>query len=191
MHQVVPLLLHLPNHVRHGPASGDEGQHVLGVRGDHVEDVGGPGRQHALQGGLEVPPVDNPLAGDVEAGADPHVVGVNLRAVVRVAEVSVAAVAFVEVVLPLHDHAEVLVVEDDRLGGNLLDVRRGQLLDVHQERTVAVDIDHFLVRMGNLDAQRRRIPKAHRAQSGTGDELAGTCTYTTGPTTSGAGPRPW
>jgi len=36
------------------------------------------------------------------------------------------------------------------LGGNALDMRRGQLLHVHQERTVSVDVNHVAVRPGNL-----------------------------------------
>ena len=44
-----------------------------------------------------------------------------------------AAVALIKLVFPLHDHAEVLVVKDERLGCDFLDVRGGEFLDVHQE----------------------------------------------------------
>ncbi len=66
---------------------------------------------------------------------------------VGIAEVGVTAVAGVEVVLPLHHHAEVLIVQDDGFRVDFFDVRGGQFLDVHQERAVAIDVNHFLVRM--------------------------------------------
>ena len=67
-----------------------------------------------------------------------------------------AAVAFVEAIFPLHDHAEMLVVQDQRFGGDLLDVRGGEFLHVHEERAVAIDVDDLLVRAGHLRAQWRR-----------------------------------
>ena len=84
-----------------------------------------------------------------------------------------AAVAGVKAVLPLHHHAEVLVVEDDGLGRDLLDARGSQFLDVHQERAVAVDVDHLLVGAGDLGPKRRRVAEAHRPQPCAGDELPG------------------
>ena len=82
-----------------------------------------------------------------------------------------AAVTGVETILPLHHHAQVLVVQDDGLGRDFLNARGGQFLDVHQERAVAVDIDHLLVRPRNLGAQRRRVAKAHRTKPGAGEQL--------------------
>ena len=83
-----------------------------------------------------------------------------------------AAIACVELIFPLHHHAEVLVVQNDRLGRDLLDVRGRQLLHVHQERAIAIDIDHLLVRTRHFCAKRRRIAVAHRAEPGAGQELA-------------------
>ncbi len=123
---------------------------MLGVRHNDVEHVRLVGVEHPLQRRPEVAPVHDPLGRHVEALDDLHIVGVNLLHVVRVAEVGVAAVAGVKAVLPLHHHAEVLVVENDGLGRDLLDARGGQFLDVHQERAVAVDVDHLLVRAGDL-----------------------------------------
>ena len=60
----------------------------------------------------------------------------------------------VEAVLPLHDHAQMLVVEDDHLDRQLLAMERGQLLNVHEEAAVAVDVDDQCVGKG------RRAPIA-------------------------------
>ena len=65
---------------------------------------------------------------------------------VAFAEVGVRAVGLVEAVLPLHHHAEVLVVEDHDLGLEALHGGRGELLAVHEERAVAVDVHHKLLR---------------------------------------------
>ena len=92
--------------------------------------------------------------------------------VLRVAEEGVAAVALVEVVLPLHHHAEVLVVQDDDLGGNFLDVRRREFLHVHEERAVTVNVDDLLVRARHLGTERGGIAVAHGTQAGAGQELA-------------------
>ena len=63
-----------------------------------------------------------------------------------VAQVGVCAVGLVEPVLPLHHHAQVLVVEDEGLDLQLLDLGGGQLLAVHQEAAVPVDVHHHLQR---------------------------------------------
>ena len=66
-----------------------------------------------------------------------------------------------------------LVVQDDRLGGDLLDVGGRQFLDVHQKRAVTVDVDDLLVGTGDLRAESGGEAVAHRAEAGAGDELAG------------------
>jgi hypothetical protein len=72
----------------------------------------------------------NAAALDAETLGDFHEVGIEPVEVVGAADVGlvaqdgVAADTAVEAVFPLHDHAEVLVVQDHRLGGDLLDVRR-------------------------------------------------------------------
>jgi hypothetical protein len=71
------------------------------------------------------------FAGNAEAFAHFHVVGIDALQVLGVAEEGVAAVALVEAVLPLHHHAEMLVVQNQYLRRDALDVRRGKLLDVH------------------------------------------------------------
>ena len=83
-----------------------------------------------------------------------------------------AAISAVKAIFPLHDHAEMLVVQDDRLCRDPLDVRGRQFLNVHQEGAVAIDVDDLFVRVCHLRAQRRRVAKAHRAQARRGDEGA-------------------
>ena len=170
---MVLVPLRFPDHVRHGLAGGDEGDDVRAIRNHHVEDIGFVGVEHPLHGGAEVFLEHHALAFHAEGIADAHVVGINLRAMVGITEVSVTTVAAIEVILPLHDHAEVLVVQDDGLGGNLLDVRGGELLDVHQEGAVAVNVHDLLVGQGDLHAQRGGIAVAHGAEAATGRELAG------------------
>ena len=84
-----------------------------------------------------------------------------------------AAVAAVEVVLPLHDHTEVLVVEDNGLGGDLLDVGGGEFLNVHQEGTIAIDVDDLFVGATDLGTDGGGESVAHGTEAGGGDELAG------------------
>ena len=83
------------------------------------------------------------------------------------------SVAVEEVVLPLDHHSQVLVVQHDGLGGDLLDVGGGQFLNVHQEGSVAIDVDHLLVGASHLGAQGRRVTVTHGTETGAGDELAG------------------
>ena len=64
---------------------------------------------------------------------------------VAFAEVGVGAVGLVESILPLHHHAKVLVVEDHDLGLEPLHGGGGQLLAVHQERAIPVNVHHELL----------------------------------------------
>src|SRR5437879_5642081 len=162
----------LVDHVRHGMARRDERQHVFRVRCDDVEEVRLVGVQHPLHRRAQVFLEHDPFRRHVEAFCHGDEVGVDLLAMFRVAEISVSSVALVEFVFPLHHHAQVLVVQDERLGGDLFNVRRRQFLHVHQERAVTVNVNNLLVRSGNLRAERRRITIAHRPQSGAGEELA-------------------
>ena len=74
-------------------------------------------------------------------------------------------VALHEAVFPLHDHAQVLVVEQQHLHRQLLAEAGGQLLDVHLEAAVAVDVDHEPVGELALRAHRGGQAEAHRAQA--------------------------
>lgn len=113
------------------------------------------------------------FAGDVEAFAEGGVVGVDFFAVIGEAEEGVAAVAFEEVVFPLDDHAEVLVVEDDDFGVDFFDACGGEFLDVHEEAAVAVDVDDLAVWAGDFGAECGGVAEAHGAEACGGDEGAG------------------
>ena len=67
-----------------------------------------------------------------------------------------------------------LVVQQQHLDGQLLREAAGQLLDVHQEAAVAVDVDDRLERVRRLGAQGGRQAEAHRPQAATGQHLART-----------------
>mmetsp|Transcript_53570 Transcript_53570/g.129033 ORF Transcript_53570/g.129033 Transcript_53570/m.129033 type:complete len:283 (+) Transcript_53570:184-1032(+) len=84
---------------------------------------------------------------------------------VRRAEVGVSSVRAVEPVLPLHDHAQVLVVQDEHLHREVLRVQRGELLDVHDEGSVAVDVDDDGVGPRGGGANRGGEAEAHGAQA--------------------------
>ena len=81
-------------------------------------------------------------------------------------------VALIEPVFPLHHHPEPLVVQDHAFGRDPFHVGESQFLDVHQEGTVSVDVDHLAVRKRHLGADGRRVPVPHRAQPGRGEERA-------------------
>ena len=101
-------------------------------------------------------------------------------------------VARVEAVFPLHDHAEMLVVEHDHLDRQLFAVKRGQLLDVHEKTAVAVDVDDQPIGKGGLGAHRGRKAITHRPQPARGDP--GARVLEASPLrrpTSDAGRRPW
>ena len=138
---------------------------MLGERCHDVEDIRFLGVEHALDCGCDVRLVDDTLAGNTEALAHLDVVGIDSLEVFRISEEGIASVAAMESVFPLNDHAKVLVIEDDHLYGDLFDVSGGQLLDIHQERAVAVDIDDLLVRVRDFCPHRGRIAETHRAES--------------------------
>ena len=79
----------------------------------------------------------------------------------------------IEEALPLVDHTESTVVDDDYLKGYAVDGGRGHLLRVHLEGTVACDADHLVLRTADLSADGRGEAKAHGAQTARRDEGAG------------------
>ena len=113
-----------------------------------------------------------------------HVVGV-----VR-AQVHLAVALGVEQLLPLAHHAQVGVVEDRHLHGDVLRAGRDQLLRRHLEAAVAVDGPHRAVGPAH---PWPRWPPARRSPSCPARRSSPTCrgsrTSSTGWPTSGAGPR--
>ena len=66
------------------------------------------------------------------------------RATYTTAKVGVCPVGLVETVLPLHHHTQMLIVQNDHLHIQLLYRSCRQLLAVHQEGAIAIDVDHHL-----------------------------------------------
>lgn len=61
-----------------------------------------------------------------------------------VTQVGVCSVLLVEPVLPLHHHAQMLVIHDEALDVQLLYEDGGQLLAVHEEAAIAINVyDHL------------------------------------------------
>jgi phosphoenolpyruvate carboxykinase (GTP) len=65
--------------------------------------------------------------------------------------------------LPLPHHAVALVVEQERLHGQVVIRNRFHFPDVHAQASVAIDVDHQSVGPRKLRADRGRQPEAHRA----------------------------
>ena len=60
-------------------------------------------------------------------------------------KIGVAAVGFVETVLPLHHHPQMLIVEDEDLKIHVLNLGCCHFLAIHEEAAVAIDVhDHLL-----------------------------------------------
>ncbi len=152
---------------------------MLGVGNDDVEDVGSVAVEHFLDRFAEFFLFVDAPAWDAETGGDLDEIGVEAAEiigaadVVFVAEDGVAADAVVETIFPLHDHAEVLVVQDHRFGSDFFDFRGGEFLHVHEEGAVAVDVDDLAVWTGYFRAEGGRIAEAHGAESERADEAAG------------------
>ena len=77
--------------------------------------------------------MNDPLAGYAEAFGNIDIIGLDALQVAWIAEEGMTTITAVEAVFPLHNHAEVLVVQNNCLCGDALDVRGGELLDIHEE----------------------------------------------------------
>ena len=66
--------------------------------------------------------------------------------------------------LPLADHAHILIVEDEELYRQPVLRQRRHLLDVHQDRGLAGNVDDERIRVRDLHAHRGRQPVAHGAE---------------------------
>ena len=75
-----------------------------------------------------------------------------------------AVVLLVKKLLPLPDHAQIAVVQNDDLDRHLIADRRGQLLDVHLDGAVTGHIHHQPVGKGQLRADGRRESVAHGSE---------------------------
>src|SRR5579862_4297617 len=168
----IPGKLLLDDDVLVGGASGDHRQDVFGIRHHDVQYIRFVRIEQALDRRAQVFLLQDALARDAEAFAQCDVVGVDALGVARVAEEGVGPVALVFHVLPLHDHAKVLVVQDDGLGRDVFDVGGGQFLDVHQEGAVAVYVDDLPVGLRDFGADGGGVAEAHGTEARGGYEGA-------------------
>ena len=77
------------------------------------------------------------------------------------AEIGMSSISAHETIFPLNHHSKMLVVEQQHFNGKVFTVASCQLLNVHLEAAVTIDIDHQRVRVSRLDSHRCRQPKAH------------------------------
>ena len=151
---------------------------MLGIGHDDVEDERAVVIEHLLDGCLEFAFFVDAATLHAEAFGDFYEIWIQAGEVVGtadiglVAEDGVASDAAVEAIFPLDDHAEVLIIEDHRFCGDLLDVAGGELLDVHDERAVAINVDDLFVGAGDLCAHRCGVAEAHGAETERADESA-------------------
>src|SRR4051794_27602174 len=121
-------------HVARGLAGRDHRVHVLLARDAHVDDHRAIGRDRAAD------VVDQRrLVGEAHAGAAVRLG--ELDEVRPLAHVDVAVALVPEQLLPLTDHAQVAVVDDEHLDGDAVLGAGGELLGVHLDRTIAGDAD--------------------------------------------------
>src|SRR5262245_26258212 len=152
----------------------------LGDRGagrDHREDVvllHDLGHHHA--GSLVVLVRLAQDAVDVGGAADaqrPGAVGLGQLHEVRVPlEVGPREAVVVEHLLPLADHAQVVVVDDQHLDLTPVQLRRGQLGHRHLEAAVADDRPDLPLGVGEARADPRREAEAHRPRAAAREPVA-------------------
>ena len=162
---------------------GNHRQHVLHVGDLDVEHEGAWVLKHFVQGGVQVRFLVHSRGSAAIPFGDRHEIRIRLGSesaqsvparfrMVDRAQVGVSAIAGHEPIFPLHDHAQVLVIEQQHFHRQVFAVAGGQFLDVHLEAAVAIDIDDDRVGMSGLSADSRRQSEPHRAQPGTGEPRA-------------------
>ncbi len=145
---------------------------MLLIRDQHVENIRAGVDDHLLESFDHLVLLADLPSGDAEAPRDADEVGIdevwqlafslaNCLGQVHGAEVSMSAVALVKPVFPLDHHAQVLIIEHDHLDGQLLAIDGCELLDIHQEAAVAVDVDDQGAGEGGLGAHRGRQAVTH------------------------------
>ena len=136
---------------------------MLGVGRHDIQNEGLLGVEHALESSSQIFLVDHSLGRNSEALADPDIVRIDAVEIFGIPEEGMATIALMKAVLPLHHHAKVLVIKNNHFGGNALDMCCSQLLNIHEERAVTINVDHLLVWSSQLGTQSGGIAIAHRA----------------------------
>lgn len=146
-------------------AGRDHGQDGHLLVGDDLE----KSRAVRLDEPLET--LDDLIGLDDALGLNTHGVGELDEVGVLLVRVRVAVV--VEEVLPLRDHALLLVVEDDHLDADVELSGGRQLGEGHAEGGIAVDVDDERVGLGDLGADGGGQTEAHGTETTGGDHGAG------------------
>ena len=92
----------------------------------------------------------------------------DLREIGIVGQIDLREILLEEQFLPLPDHAELAVVEQQDLEREAVAPDRRQLVDVHHDRAVAAHRQHGRVRIGEQRPDPGRDAIAHRAETGAG-----------------------
>ena len=130
---------------------GDHRARRLDHRLDHAVHLLGPAR---------------PEPGRPEGLRELHEIGQRIHVALGIAPA-------VEELLPLAHHAHIFVVEQEGLHRQPVLHHGRQLLDHHEERRLARDIDDQRIGMGHLHAHRRRKAVAHGAEAARGHPAVG------------------
>ena len=154
-----------------GSAGRDKGHDVVGVGDNDIENVGSVVVDHFADGVTELFLFDNAAALDSESLADGGPVWIETldvlgaTDVVRMAEDSLSADTLIKDVFPLDNHTEVLVVHDHDLDRDVFHDGGGELLDIHHEGAVPIDIDDGAFRAGHLGTEGGRQAKSHGSEA--------------------------
>src|SRR6185503_3722807 len=123
------------DHVGVGAARRHHGEHALVLVHPHVDHHRSGGGDHLLEGRTHLGRLGGADPGAAVCLGELHEVGAG-------SEVDGAEALLVDDALPLAHHAVAAVVDDDRLHGKLALVAGRELLAVHLEGAVAVDVHH-------------------------------------------------
>ena len=149
---------------------------MLLIRHNHIEQIGTIGRNHAINSRHEILLAFRPFGRHAKTLCNRHIIGKNrvtrrnihifMRLCrFRIANKRMPAIALVKAILPLHHHTQVLIVENHRLNRNFLRIKRRQLLHIHRETAIPIDIDNQRVGKRQLRPQRSGQTKTHRPQT--------------------------
>ena len=154
-------------------------QHVgmCGATGDHRQAVGFLGHQaidddrpvmiqHRVDAGVQASLILDPDALPAIGLGQLHEVG-------QAVGIAVGVAGFVGQLLPLADHAHVLVVEDEHLDRQAILAGRAQFLDVHLDAGFTRHIDHQRIGIAELRADGGGQAVAHRTKAPAGEPFVG------------------
>ena len=136
-----------------------------------IQQEGSGSFQHLLQCGFQLFFCKDFDTGDFVPFRNCHKIGISsLR--VAIHQLSISTDTSIETVFPLSHHSKMLVVQNNHLHTDIFRAECSQFLNIHLERTVAVDIDDCLFRECNFCTHCSGQTKAHGTKSAGSQELA-------------------